>query len=466
MKSKIIKMLGIAVFCGACFYILRNWHVFDESSLIEPKSVELSQCNLEISELTVGEWQPIWYARNENPTVAYSIIFRNEGKKNFAQHPGILKIIDNTLLDGAGQYSSSGLKEVLIDNNIRLSIDFTSDDAVVDVYTVARNFDLSIDIVADILTQAHLKVDNLEANKQKVILGLKQSKFSGDAIAAEKLTQVMFKKGHPYYVNLDEAIKKIPTYTKDDVDSCYKQLFNPKNAMINVVGSLDQDVIEKGFSRLLKTLSVSKKNDFKDSTQQVTFDNLGEIYNVNLDTSQSTIIFALPGVSRTSPDSFAYRLANMVLGGHSTAFTNRLFKDVRDTHGLAYGIYTYTIDNDLLANIQGVARTSPKNVDKLISRVKKIVSDFVANGITEEELNYHKLACSALNALESSQKIVSFLNSCRMDGIKAKYVNNYMNNYYNLKLEEVNGVIKKVFKDAQILFVVAGKTSEQKGDSK
>jgi zinc protease len=457
LKNKITKVAVILVLSGAIFYTLKNGEIFKNGMSIEPEKIDLSQSKLDIDEVESGSRYPIWKIKTENPTVAYSIIFKNEGSRSFKDYPGILGIIDDTLLDGAGDRDAPSLKQAIIDNNIRISVNFKNDNVVVSIYTVSDNFDLSIDIVSDILTKAHLKPQKLEANKQKALIELKQSKFIGRYLANSVLSQEMFDKKHPYYQNIDENIRKIPKYTKEDFDACYKKLFAAEDAMITVASPLEEEILYKSFSKLLKNLSSVKKNDFKDGGQETTFKNTGKIKHTELDTSQTSIVFMLPGVPKDSPDRFAFRFANMVLGDYDTFFVNRLVNDVRMKHGLTYGIGTAPWDFDLFSGLYGYADTSPENVEKLIERTRAVLKEFVENGITKDELEYHKTAYYSRHTIASAQGMVAFVSNCRMDNIQIKYVNNYLNNYFNLSLEEVNRSIKKYFKPDKMLVVVVGK---------
>jgi zinc protease len=314
----------------------------------------------------------------------------------------------------------------------------------------------------DILTRAHLAPQKLETNKQKALIELRQSKFVGRSLADSALSQEMFDKEHPYYQDIDESIRKIPTYTKADFDACYKKLFASEDAMITVASPLDKEILQKGFSRLLKNLSSVKKNDFKDGKQEITFKNMGKSKHVELDTSQTSIVFALPGIPRDSPERFAFRFANMILGDHNTFFVNRLVKDIREERGLTYGIGTFPRDLDLFSGLYGYADTSSENVQKLIERAKIVLKEFAEKGITKDELEYHKTAYFSRQTMASAQGIVEFVNNCRMDNIEIKYVNNYINNYLNLNLEEVNRIIRKYYHPDKILFVTVGKSVNKK----
>lgn len=456
MKSKLIKIIGLAMFSIVTCYTVKNWNLFNSATSIEPKHINLSQHKLDISEIKTSN-KPIWHIKTENPTISYNIVFKNEGKRSFPDKGGIITILDNVLMDGAGEYDSFKLKQLFIDNNIRVSIDFTLDNAIVSVYTVADNFELSVDLLTTILTKAHLDPKKIDIAKQKLIMELEQNKFSAMFAACEKLSQIMFEEGHPYRIENDKALKIAQTYTKKDCDDYYSKLFTAKNAMIVFAGPIEHNIVEKQFTRLLKKLSSVKHNEFKEVEQKTMFNNYGKRVHVNIESSQSTVCFALPFISKTSQKRFACRIANNILGGTATVFANRLFKEVRDKHGLTYGLYTRCSESDLVAALYGKGDTRAENVEKLIEKTKGVFKELAEKGITQEELDYHKTSIFSKNVFESTESIVKFVASCRMDNIESKYVNNYLSNYDNLTLEEVNGVIKEYFDCDKLIFVSAGK---------
>jgi zinc protease len=466
MKNKVLKFAGVAIFSTACWYIVQTWEVFHFSPEPDIGRVDKSFAihSLDVTEIDTGFKHSLWSIKTENPTVAYNITFRHEGSKNFADYPGILDLIDNTLLDGAGPYSSSKLKEILIDNNIKLSVRFEQDDIILTVYTIADNFDLSIDIVSNILTNAHLKTENLEINKSKLIEYIKQQTFESGPLARAALDEMMLGKAHPYSIdtNFAEILRRMPQYTKNDVDKCYVKIFTAENARIVVASPNNQSALQIGFSKLLQALNSTKRNDFGEQRPREISENWGKIKKVDLETTQSCVMFALPGIPRSAPEWFAYRMAVTILGG--SGFESRLFKDVREKHGLAYNVGAYDDDRDLFANCAGLAKTSPENVEKLIERIKAVIRWFAEQGITEEELDYHKMVRSSQSILENAQKIVAFVSACRTNGVKCRDINNYQNNYYNLSLDEVNKTIKKIFDYKKLLFISVGQRTVEGGE--
>ncbi|TGV31176.1 insulinase family protein, partial [bacterium M00.F.Ca.ET.168.01.1.1] len=70
---------------------------------------------------------------------------------------------------------------------------------------------------------------------------------------------------------------------------------------------------------------------------------LGQQLEVNYDLPQTSLQLAWPGVKRSDPDFYAAVLMNEILGG--STFTSRLYEEVREKRGLAYGVSSDLVDH-------------------------------------------------------------------------------------------------------------------------
>ncbi len=457
MKTKSFKILCFGLFAVASFYVFKSWQVYSDKSTMDIGKVELSQVKLDLEEVKSTIKEPIWLVKTKNPVVAFRIRFKNEGERSFS--PGLLDIVVSTLMEGAGNRDATALKKVLDDNSISMSISSSLDELTVDVSTVSSNFGLSIDILSDIISKAHLKAEKLEINKQGLMVSLQQNKFSTGTLADDAMKQIIYPGDHPYRITTDDLMKHIPTYTKEQCDGCYKSMFSADDAVITIAGNIDGKVVEEEFKKLFASVA-AKKNDFKNAVQNTDLPHQEKPVHVELDNPQSTVLFSLPGLQRTSQERFALRIANLVFG--SGGFSSKLFKHVRNQHGLVYGIFSQISDFDMHSHISGMAKTRPENVSLVIKDIKEECAKLYNDGITKEELEYFKTHKFSKNVIGSTNAALDFVDGCRFDYIKLENVNHALNNYYNLTVEDVNKVIKKVFDPKTLVFVSSGKSPIEK----
>src|SRR5690606_29090897 len=137
---------------------------------------------------------------------------------------------------------------------------------------------------------------------------------------------------HPYARRSDGTDETLASVTPEDLKSLHARTFARANVSIGVVGAIDAEtlkgLLDKVFGdlpqepELLPVEHVSPKLD-----QEVAY-----AYPL----PQATLQLVYPGVTRDDPEFFPAFLMNHILGGGT--FSSRLFDEVREKRGLAYGV--------------------------------------------------------------------------------------------------------------------------------
>lgn len=464
MKNRFgFKIVGTLFFLLTCFYIYKNWETYHDKLSFEIKDIKYSQVKLDTKEIKTNFQQPVWHVKTKTPVVSFNISFRNEGNRAFQDKQGILDLLVSVLREGAGTRDASEFKKVLNDNSISLSINNSDDDIYVCVSCLKKYFGSATELVSDVLSKAHLKKEKIEKAKQELVTYTNQMKFSPAFVANEKLRNILYKKGHPYYFSSDEFLNIIGKYIKKDLDDVYAKLFNPEDAEITIAGDLTEEEIQKFAEKLFSC--ISKKNfKFAKAEQETNLSERNKEFHVELENPQSTIYFALPGISRNAKEKFAFRFANIAFG--TSGFNSRLLKNVRDANGLVYRINARVSDSDLQSCIIGQADTRPENVQKVVARIKDECKKFFEDGISNEELELFKTYIFANNVLSTTEEVLGFVQTCRSDNMKVDEINDRLSHFYDLTTEDVNKAIRQVYDPENLVIVDCGKSVKTESNEK
>ncbi|MDR0744676.1 MAG: insulinase family protein [Holosporales bacterium] len=463
MKRRLwLKISGLLLFVGTAVYIYKNWEVYHNKFKVELDDIDYSQVKLSVESVKTNFKNPIWIVKTENPVIAFRMKFKNEGNRAFSDSKGILSIVTACLDEGAGNRDSAEFKKIIQDNAISLNIYNNDDDIIVDVTCLKKYFELVTNLICDVFVKAHMKKEKIEIAKQGYVAELTQMKFTTQYLADEKLSNILYPEGHPYYFSTEENLKAVSNYTKADIDKAYSIIFNPNDAEITIAGSIDEKTLIDNFNKIHKSIS-QKQHQFADGSQKADLSKKGAHEHVELNNPQSTVVFALPGILRTAPEKFALRLAVTAFG--VPGFNSRLLKNVRDKRGLVYRINARPKDLDLQNCILGTADARPQNIKKVIKAIKEECKEFFEKGITKEELDLFKLHTFANNVLDTTEAILHFVCMCRFDGMKVENINKYLNNFYKLDVEEINAAIKKVFNPDNLVIVDCGKSVDDTNDA-
>ena len=125
----------------------------------------------------------------------------------------------------------------------------------------------------------------------------------------------------------------MPRITADDLRDYVRRVFARNELTIAIVGDIDAktagELIDRAFGAL------PAKNDLK-PVPAATPQGLGRRIVIDVDVPQAVVTFGGIGIARNDPDFMAAYIVNHILGGGS--FSSRLYREVREKRGLAYGV--------------------------------------------------------------------------------------------------------------------------------
>jgi hypothetical protein len=102
-----------------------------------------------------------------------------------------------------------------------------------------------------------------------------------------------------------------------------------------------------------------------------------------LDVPQSVVNFGGPGIARDDRDFMAAYIINHILGGGS--FSSRLYREVREKRGLAYGVSDSLVWLNYASLLLGSTATRADATGQTIDIIELEICKLAAEGPTEEE---------------------------------------------------------------------------------
>jgi zinc protease len=188
-------------------------------------------------------------------------------------------------------------------------------------------------ILADLLENPAFPPDALERLRSRTIVGLTQSRDRTAGIASVVFPKVLYTTDHPYGRVMTEATAK--AITRDDLVAFYKSYFQPGHAVITVVGDVKADDVKQTIEKALAGWSAggsipSFAYPPAPAAKPTT------IYLVDKPgAAQSTFSLGEVGPPRDTPDYYALRVMNEILG---VLFQSRLNHNIREVKGYSYGV--------------------------------------------------------------------------------------------------------------------------------
>jgi zinc protease len=183
---------------------------------------------------------------------------------------------------------------------------------------------------------------------------------------------------------------------------------------------------------------------------------LGQRLITDVNVPQAVMIFGGPGLARKDKDFMAAYIANHILGGGS--FSSRLYREVREKRGLAYGVNTSLAWFAHAAVTIGSTQVRADRTGDALNIITEEVKRMADSGPTADELAKAKsyLKGSYVLGLDTSSKIAAQLLQIQNDNLGMDYITRRDAMIDAVTLDDVKRVSKRLLSQG-LLVTIAGR---------
>ena len=331
---------------------------------------------------------------NETPLINFSLFIDAGRKYGAADKPAIPRLLAEMLSKGTANKTTSELEEAIQSLGSSISIRNDVEGTYISGFTLSKNFNKTINILKEILTNPRWDQKEFELLKIKAIEDITKSEGNPNFIAYRENAKLSYKDNNIlHYVGYGPK-NKIEAVELDDLQDFYNQFYNFNKAKLRIVGNYDTKQIKEKFSFDM-VMSSSNQRSLPEPANPV-----GEtkIYFYDIpDSKQSVLSMNYPSLKATDENYLLAKAINFSLGG---IYTSKLNSKLRIEKGYTYGIrsaFNGTNDEGSF-QIQTSVRT---NVTKeAIELIRDIVTSY-GTKFTPSELEIMKNALIRGKALEN-----------------------------------------------------------------
>ncbi len=372
--------------------------------------------------------------------------------------PGVAGFTAAMLSRGTLQRSALGFATALEDVGAGLG---ASTDSLVTSVTgeaLTRDFDLVLDLFAEMLRQPAFPAADFDRLKSEALAGVAQAKTNPDRIAGLNFDRSIYPPDHPLRPQTFESAERIiPTLTRDDLVDFHRRQYGPDRMIVVVTGDVSADQVREG---LRKRLGDWPRNP---ETRAITPPDLAlraapESLEIPVpDRTQTSIVWGhAGGLRRSDPDFYATQVMSLVLGGG--ALTSRLSTSIRDDQGLAYSVFGYFDANLYPGPFRVVLGTNPANAKKALAGLDAEIRRLQKDGVTAREVDE---AVAYLTGrfplrLETNAGVAEMLWGMEFYNLGADYIDRYASYYRAVTVPQVNEAARGHLHPDRATAVVAG----------
>ncbi len=372
------------------------------------------------------------------PIASMELIFENSGSIQDKNHPGIAAFASSILNEGTKKLGSVGFAKKLEESAIHIGASRGNETFSMELSSLKEKFSEGVDFFDELLRDPNFSKESFDKVKLLKIAYINKKESDFDYIAKMGLKKLRYK-GTPIENPAIGTLASLESITLKDIENFYKEHMVLSRVVVVIGGDLELDEARKFAKKLLESLEVGK------SEPLATFDSLGDSKRVEIvkDTQQAYIYFGSSyNLKVNDKDAYKSRVASFILG--SGGFGSRLMEEVRVKRGLAYSAYARIILNKSHNVFSGHLQTKLENQEDAIKLVKEVISNFVANGATKEELEQAKKFIIGSEPLRN-ETLSQRLNRTFMDyyrGFELGHSKKELELIDKLTLEELNNFIK------------------------
>jgi predicted Zn-dependent peptidase len=285
---------------------------------------------------TLRNGLPVWLVeQHEVPIAQVSLVSRAGADSDPAGKFGIASLMADMMLEGAGTRDSLALADAIDYLGASIVTGASFDSAAAQLYVPVARLGEAVGLLADVVRRPTFPEKELERLRQERLTSLLEVKDDPSALSSRAFPLVVFGANHRYGITGPGTGRAISAFTIDDLKASHERIFHPAQCVLILVGDVTPDEalpkLEAAFgdwagagpaatATSVPTARPAAKREI------VLIDRPGA--------AQSQIRIGTVGVARSTPDYYALRVMNTLLG---EAFTSRLNQNLRETHGYTYG---------------------------------------------------------------------------------------------------------------------------------
>ena len=371
------------------------------------------------------------------PLASMELIFRNSGSLADTV-PGIAKFSARMLGEGTRKEGAIAFATSLENRAVNLHADTGRETFVLSLESLKSEFDFGLKRLTDLLKDPNLTEETFKKVQTETLGRIQQKKSDFDYIAATKLRGILFEGtplAHPA-LGTEESIRSLKLKQVGEYLDRHLKL---DNLIVVLGGKFDRaeaEALVKKAAAVLERGTVPPIPHFAANgkkRQSVSYE----------ETDQAYIYFGSPYNMEANDTKRVYgKVAAFVLG--SSGFGSRLMEEIRVKRGLAYSAYGRLVVNRTHSYFSGYLQTKIKSGDEAKKVVAEVVEEFLAKGVTIEELEGAKkffLGSEPLRTETLAQRMNRAFHAY-YDGLGLGWAEKELKMIEEMKLEDLNAFIK------------------------
>ena len=384
------------------------------------------------------------------PIIAISISFEGGSTQDAEGKEGTLRLMTALMDEGAGDLDSVAYQAKAEELGLEFGFSASKDRFSGSGRLLRSERKEVFNLIKLAINQPRFDEDAMERMRDAIRSSIISSKKNPGSVRSKAIREAIFG-SHPYSRGSSGTEKSIDLITRDDIIAMNKKILSRGTLTVGVVGAISEAELKSALDDIFGTLPQERMID---EIEEV-IPKLGDDISLVMSVPNASISIVYPAIKRDNPDYFAAHLMNYILGGGT--FSSRLYTEVREKRGLAYGVSSGIATLDKTAYFVAGTSTRAENREETINIIKNEIERITTQGVTAEELEKAKRYVAgsyAISNLDTSSKISSVLVALQTQNLGLDYIESREKYIENVTLEDANRMAKEFFSTKPTVVVV------------
>ncbi len=322
------------------------------------------------------------------------------------------------------------------------------------IRSLTKNLDKTVDLAVKSILEPKFDEADFERNKANTLQAIRQAKKQPSQTASEVFNKMMYGTNNNFAFSNSGTEETLPKITLDDVRAFYAENFSPKAASIIAVSDLGEAALTKALAPLKdwnggEVPSVEAKAFPELNAKTVYFIDQPGAPQSEIRIGKRALPYDATG------EYYKAGIMNFMLGG---AFNSRINLNLREDKGYTYGARSFFNGDETRGWYRAGAGVRADSTAASIKEFVSEISQYHAEGITPEELEFTKSAMGQRDAraYETPRQKLGFLGRMMTYNLKPSFVDDQADILQSMSKADIDALADKHLNLDEMIMVVVG----------
>jgi zinc protease len=388
-------------------------------------------------------------------TVSISIPGGHLLEANDLTKAGLASFFARMMNEDTKNYTAEQFSQELQKLGSSIGISSGTDAITFTVQSLKKNLDKTLALLQERMFNPNFSKEAFDRIQRQALEGLKQAKSQPAVVASAVFAKLNYGPNHILGIPEGGTETTIPNIKFEDIQNYYNNYMTSMGTKVVVVGDVPQQEIVPKLSFLDK---LPKKKIVLPKVDPIPSVDKTKVYMVDVPKaaqSEFRVGYATGLTYDATGDFYKAYLMNFPLGG---SFNSRMNLNLREDKGWTYGARSTFSGDEYSGDFQFSSGIKANATDSALKEVMNDITNYLANGPTEEEVDFMKNAIGQRDALsyETGVQKAAFIGRILDYNLPANYTEIQAKILKSMTPEQMHAMAKKYLDPSKMNILLVG----------